>query len=168
MGRRAPIPAALKRGPFTTAAARQLGVSPSRLGRSDWRRLFHGVYVWHEVPVAPDLLIDAAELCLPPVAAFSGLTAAWLHGLDVTGVDPVEVTIPGKSAGWRRRGIRFRESLVTADDIVCVGGHRATSLPRTLQDLCASRQLVDAVVFVDMALHDGLVSHSALAEYVTS
>lgn len=38
--------------------------------------------------------LEAARRRLPPDAAFSGLTAAWLHGIKVTPDDPIEATVP--------------------------------------------------------------------------
>src|SRR2546423_15170782 len=42
---------------------------------------------------------------LPPEAAFSGRTAAWLHGLDVLSCSQVEVTVPADARVSHRAGV---------------------------------------------------------------
>jgi hypothetical protein len=82
------------KGPFTLNDAHRAGLGRSHLKGASWRRIGPAVYVWTGLPDTPELKIDAASRRIPPAAAFSGLTAAWLHGLDVAGCDPIEVTIP--------------------------------------------------------------------------
>ena len=94
---------------------------------------------------------------VPPTAVFSGLTAAWLHGLDVP-CEPIEVTIPKGIGGSARKGFVVRRAAVAAGDIVNVRGKRATSLLRTLSDVSSRLSMTEAVVVVDMALHAGLTS----------
>ena len=45
---------------------------------------------------------------LPPGSAFSGLTAAWLHGIDVGPGDPIEAIAQQDSGVSARSGIRLR------------------------------------------------------------
>jgi very-short-patch-repair endonuclease len=90
---------------------------------------------------------------LPNVAAFSGLTAAWLHGLDVDPCDPIEVTLPRDAGISGRAGMRVRRSPLPSNDVVRLRGLRATSIVRTLVEVCARLSLTEAVVMVDGALH---------------
>lgn len=97
--------------------------------------------------------LAAARRRLPATAAFSGLTAGWLHGLDVQPCDPIEVTVPDDAGVSSRSGIAVRRSVFAKGDIVNVRGVRATSIVRTVGELCARLNLVEAVVIADAALH---------------
>jgi hypothetical protein len=116
------------------------------------------VYVWAGLPDTPELKIEAARRRLPPVAVFSGLTAAWLHGLDVGGCEPIEVTIPKSSGVSARSGIEVRRARLGPKEVVSVRGKQATNILRTLSDLSIRLSVTEAVVVTDMALHAGVVS----------
>jgi Protein of unknown function (DUF559) len=111
------------------------------------------VYVWAGLPNTPELTLEAALRRLPSAAVFSGLTAAWLHGLDVGECETIEVTIPKGIGISARSGIEVRRAALSAKEIVIVRGKRATSILRTLSDLCIRLSLTEAVVVTDMALH---------------
>jgi hypothetical protein len=83
--------------------------------------------------------------------AFSGKTAAWLHGLDVP-CDPIETIRPE----------------VDDCDVVVRRGFRTTSLPRTIFDLSSRLSLVEAVVVADQALHLRLSSRAELSGWINS
>ena len=99
--------------------------------------------------------LEAARRRLPPTAAFSGLTAAWLHGLDVQPCDPIEVTVPENAGVSSRSGIAVRRSALVKRDVVVARGMPATSIARTVGELCARLDVVEAVVIADKALHSG-------------
>jgi very-short-patch-repair endonuclease len=105
---------------------------------------------------------------MPASAAFSGTTAAWLHGLDVAPGEPIEVTLPGDGEGWERGGVKVRRVELDDCDVVARRGFRTTSLLRTLSDLRQRLSLVEAVVVTDMALHAGLITYGELREWVDS
>jgi hypothetical protein len=111
----------------------------------------HGLYAWADLADTPTLKLEAARLRLPASAAFSGKTAAWLHGLDIAPCEPIE-TITQLDAG----------------EVVVRRGFRTTSLTRTLFDLSRRLRLVEAVVVADMALHAGLIRKSGLSSWVDS
>jgi len=50
-------------------------------------------YQFADLPDSPILSLRAVLSRLPS-ATFSGLSAAWLHGLDVDPANPIEITIP--------------------------------------------------------------------------
>src|SRR6266581_7301386 len=81
MGRKPLVPAELTRKPFTVAEARRAGLRPWHLAGASWRRLGPATYVWAGLPQTHMQRLGAALRRLPPGAAFSGLTAAWLHGI---------------------------------------------------------------------------------------
>src|SRR5712691_6736471 len=156
MGRNPLVPSELTDGPFTLADAHRAGLDRWHLEGASWRRLGPAVYVWSGLPDSPELKIEAACQRLPPLAVFSGLTAAWLHSLDVVSCDPIEVTIPKGIGVSARAGIVVRRAALAPGEVVKRRGMRATSILRTLSDLCFRLSLTEAVVVADMALHAGL------------
>lgn len=110
--------------------------------------------------------LAAALLRLPPEAAFSGLSAAWLHGLDVEPCDPIEVTIPKAAGVSGRAGLAVRQSPLEV--VEAVDGMRVTPPIRTVGEICSRLGLVDAVVIADMALHAGLVNIAELKSWTTA
>ena len=145
-------PKELTRGPFTVAEARRAGLSRWHLEGASWRRLAPGVYASAALRETPVIRLEAARLRLPTLAAFSGRTAAWLHGLDVSPCEPIEIN---------PRRVELDES-----EVVIRRGFRTTSLPRTLFDLSRKLSLVEAVVVTDMALHAGLIGRAELSDWI--
>jgi len=122
-----------------------------------------GLYVPAEIAQAPIVQLEAARRRLPDAAAFSGMTAAWLHGLDVPPCNPIEVTIPREAGVSGRAGMRVRRRPLLSGDVVLVRGLRTTSIVRTLADLSAQLSLIEAVVIVDEALHKRCVTLTDIA-----
>src|SRR6202043_804995 len=83
-----PVPFELRKGPFTRAEARNLGVTRRQLQGAGYRRLGSGIYRWVGLKESPELVLRAVARRLPAGAAFSGRSAAWLHGLDLPPCDP--------------------------------------------------------------------------------
>ena len=100
---------------------------------------------------------------LPESAAFSGLTAAWLHGLDVDPCNPIEITVASPTTVSTRAGMRVRRRKLENDEVALARGFRTTSALRTLRDVCARTSLTEAVVLADMALHAGAISVDELS-----
>lgn len=157
MGRQARVPAALMQGPFTLDDARRHGLDVSHLRGRSWRRLGAAAYVWSGLPDDPIHRLEAARLRLPVGAAFSGSTAAWLHGLDVAPCNPIEATVPTSAGVSARSGLELHRRAITKDDVVRIRGLPATRIERTLAELCRRSTLTEGVVIVDTALHAGLV-----------
>lgn len=168
MGRPALIPPQLARGPFTLEDAQRAGLSRWHLEGASWRRLGPSVYSWAGNAETPELRLAAACHRLPPAFAFSGLTAAWLHGLDVEPCDPIEVTVPKEGGVSGRSGILVHRSGLASGEVVSRRGLRATSIIRTLKDLCNRLSITESVVLADAALHRGLVSIDALNRAVSA
>jgi very-short-patch-repair endonuclease len=146
-------PNELMRGPFSIDEARAAGLGRRSLEGASWRRIGPGIYISAGLAQDPLHKIEAARRRLRAGAAFSGLTAAWLHGLDVSPADPIEVTVPLQAGVSGRAGIAVRRSEIAANDVVHVRGMPATSMVRTIADLCSRLSLVEAVVIADAALH---------------
>jgi hypothetical protein len=166
MGRIARIPAALTRGPFTLTDARRAGLERWHLEDVCWRRLGPRTYVWAGRPEQTSLHLEAALKRLPASAAFSGLTAAWLHGLGVKPCDPIDVTVPLDAGVSARAGMALRRSSMQRDEVVDIRGMRATTLLWTLVDVSRRLALTEAVVLADMAMHAGLVEHDRFDSWV--
>ena len=105
---------------------------------------------------------------MPRQYAFSGLTAAWLLGLDGSWSEPVEVTVPREVPVRARAGVKLRRAALPESDVVAQRGLRVTSAMRTVCDLGSRADLVESVVAVDMAMHAGLVKPSELESYVAT
>lgn len=82
-------------------------------------------------------MLEAARSRLPSSAAFSGLTAAWLHGIDVGPCDPIEATVPKGAGVSARAGMTLRRSGLMKGDVVFVDGMPATSIVRTIAEVCS-------------------------------
>lgn len=149
---------ALTRGVFTLQDAKRAGLKRWHLEGSSWRRLGSGAYAWNGLADTPDLRLEAARLRVPSEGIFSGLTAAWLHGLDVNPCSPIEVTVPKGRGVSGRAGLSIRRARIARDEVVRIRGQWATSIVRTLRDIGARLTLTEAVVVADMALHKRLVT----------
>jgi hypothetical protein len=158
MGRLPLVPLELTKKPFTIEEARRAGLSRWHLEGSSWRRLGPEVYAWVGLPDTPPIRLAAAQLRLPRSAVFSGLTAAWLHGLDVEPCNPIEVTLPINAGISLRSGLAIRRATLVNCDVTIVKQLKATTIERTLADLCLNLSLVEAVVAVDAATHQRLTS----------
>jgi very-short-patch-repair endonuclease len=168
MGRTAFVPVELTRGPFTIDQARHAGLERWHLEGASWRRVGPATYIWAGLEEQPLHLLEAARRRLPPGAAFCGCTAAWLHGLDVAPCSPIEVTVPENAGVSARSGMAVRRSTLRKGDIVLLRGLPATSMARTLAELCGRSSLTEAVVLADSALHLGRVRLEDLQAWVKS
>ena len=160
------VPAALRAGPFTYSEARSIGVSRRQLRGAGYRRLGSGLYRWAGLKESPLLMLAAVARRLPGGAAFSGRTAAWLHGLDLAPCDPIEVTIPEPIGSGHRAGVSVRRGALAREDIVRRRGLPVTSPLRTVIDLGGRDPLTEGVVAADMFLHAGLISVHKLRTHV--
>lgn len=156
----------LRAGPFTVAQARQLGLRWISLQTPHWIRLSRGQYCSSDIPREIRLILRAVEQRLPSEHAFSGPTAAWIWGLDVSPSNPIEVTIGRDVPVRARAGVKLRRAALPKSDVVLRRGFRVTSPLRTVRDLGSRPDVVDSVVAVDMALHVELVALSELTSYV--
>jgi len=151
----------LKKGPFTLAEARAVGVTLDMLRGRSWRHVGSELYSWTGLHEEAWQRLHAWHRRLPS-AIFIGLSAAWLHRLDVDPLHPVEVAVPPGS------GIRCRPGLVVSrrviDEATKVRLLPATTIARTLLDLGKRLSPVEHLVLADQALRLGLGRHHELAE----
>ena len=161
------VPSALRTGPFRQEDAAGFGVTRKQLRGPAYRRLGSGLYRWVGLNESPHLLLTAIAMRLPAGGAFSGLTAAWLHGLDVAPCNPIEVTIPEPAGSGRLAGASVRRAALSGEEIVPRRDLPATSALRTVADLGGRNPLTEAVVMADLFLHAELVTMLALHTYVS-
>jgi len=162
------IPKELKADPFTVVEARGAGVAWESLQTRAWRRMSRGQYAWTGLRHDVELILRAVDKRLPERAAFSGRTAAWIHGLDVLPCEPIEVTVPRDLPVRSRSGVRLRRASLPGSDLTVHRGFRVTTPLRTVCDLGSSADIVEATVALDMALHAGIVDMRALDRHVDS
>jgi hypothetical protein len=155
MPRHVVIPTALSQGPFTLVDLRRAGLKRWHLEGKTYKRIAPAVYVPAHVRETIELKIHAASCRLPEHAVFSGLTAAWLHGLDVEPCEPIEITVAAPSSVSTRSGMRVRRRSLAPSDIVKARGYPVTSVVRTLADVTRRLSLTESVVLVDQALNRG-------------
>ena len=134
-------------------------------GRRDPGRVQPTTDYWRPRETPMSQLVAVARR-LPPGSAFSGYTAAWLHGLDVAPCDTIEVTIPDPAGTRRRAGVSVRRGSLGAHEVVVRRDLPTTSALRTVVDLGRREPLVEGVVAADMALHARLISIAELRAYV--
>jgi hypothetical protein len=156
------VPSALRTGPFTQEEAIRVGVTRKQLRGAAYCRLGSGLYRWAGLKESPHLKLTAVARRLPAGAAFSGRTAAWLHGLDVEPCDPIEVICRG-----HRAGASVIRAALTRESIVMQRGLPTTSPLRTVVDLGGRDPLTEGVVAADMFRHAGLVTIAQLRTYIT-
>ena len=162
----AAVPNRLKGGPITVAEALAEGINWRQLQGNRWRRVGPGQYAWTGLRDSPLLRLTAVFRRLTHGAAFSGRTAGWLHGLDLSPCDPIEVTVAEGVGISARSGVAVRRAVLAAEEIVERQGFPATSALRTVCDLASALPLFDAVAAVDMALREKLVGLTDISSAV--
>jgi very-short-patch-repair endonuclease len=160
------VPAELRAGPFTVPQARNLGFTWRSLQSNGWRRLSRGQYAWTQIPDDIELWLRAAQQRLPGLSAFSGRTAAWILGLDLSPCDPIEATVPRGISVRSRAGLKVRRAALPEGDVIQRRSFRLTSPVRTVTDLGSGRDLIESVVAIDLALHAGLVDLRVLNTHI--
>jgi len=160
------VPAELRMGPFTVPEARNLGFRWRNLQTTSWRRLSRGQYASTQIPDDIELQLRAAQQRLPDRSAFSGRTAAWILGLDLSPCDPIEATVPRGISVRSRAGMKIRRAVLVDGDVIQRRGFRLTNPVRTVTDLGSGRDLTESVVTIDMALHAGLIDVRALNGHI--
>jgi len=165
-----PIPAELRRAPFTTSRAAQLGVSRYVVRGPEFRKLFRGVWAHVDLPDTLAHRLAAVRLVLPDGAFICGLTAAWVYGIDVQD-RRADLVWMGTRTGRRlrdRAGCMSREITVAAGDLQVLDGAYITTPLRTVFDCGRWLSLVEGTVVADALSHAGLVTAEELTAYAAS
>ncbi|HVV76394.1 MAG TPA: DUF559 domain-containing protein [Mycobacteriales bacterium] len=162
------VPDSLRHGPFTTAQARALGVSKFALRGGEWRHVFREVWVHASVEDTLPIRVAAARLVLGDEGFLCGLTAAWIHGIDVQDRRARLVWVGRPTGSWRRprAGCLVREITVTSEDVQLVDGTLVTTPRRTAFDCARWLSVVEAVVVADALAHARLITPATFLAFV--
>jgi len=115
--------------------------------------------------VDPIMVLSAWRRQLPRHAVFAGKTAAWLHGLDLEPLNPIELIVPSSSGVRSRPGLAVRRCDLPACDVATARGFAATTVHRTLFDLCLRLAPVEALATLDAAVQSRFVDKESLRRY---
>lgn len=154
--------------PFFVADARREGMRWHDLQAKRWRRLSYGQYASTALRHDARLTLEAVARRLPDEYAFSGRTAAWIHGLDMPPCEPIEVTVDRNVPVRARAGVRLRRAALPKSDVTLRDGFRVTSPLRTVCDLGSRADAVESVVAIDMAVRAALVALEQIERHVAS
>ena len=144
-------------------------VTEAELRSSAWRRLFRGIYADAALPDSYGLRVAGARLLLPPEAAFSGRTAAVLHGAtELAGVqDRIEVSVPTGVRFGPVAGLRIRQVRLPRVDVVHIRTRPCTGGLRTALDIARHEPLIEAVPALDVLVARAIVGKGELEEAAT-
>jgi len=139
-------------------------LTPAALRSSAWRRLFRGVYADSRLKDTVALRIHAASLIAPPVAVFTGRTAAYLHGATELADlgSPVELTVPVGTSFGPVTGLRVRHVDLPPADVVEVSGRRCTTALATALAIAADEPPAVSVPALDVLVRRCLVNEAEL------
>lgn len=160
------VPESLRHGPFTLQQAIDAGLTPRQLRSSAWTHLSFNWYCWAGLRVTEQMRLTTIHRGLPEGAAFSGITAARLHALDIAAPRRPEVIVPPPLNIADRIQATVRRVALPDSDLMWRRGFPVTSPLRTAFDLAGRLPLVEGVVGVDMALHRGLIDLDQFRSYV--
>jgi hypothetical protein len=168
---RAPqVPRDLSFVPFSGRRAVADGLLTRRmLVGPTWRRLLPDVYIHADAYQADDhrMWCDAVALRLPAGAAIGGLSAAYLHGVDLLPRDsPVSVILPGSARARPHPRVAVTYADLATDDVTTFAALPLTTGARTAFDLGRRLPRTEAMVALDALLHRKAVRPSALAGYL--
>jgi very-short-patch-repair endonuclease len=161
-------PAALRRQIFRARDAIQSGLlTAQQLRGPAWQRVCRGVYADATLPLHHGLKARAAALAIPPEAAITGKSAAWLWGVRLASADDLVdvVTPPGHRIGVAA-GLRVRTSPLPAADLDELGDVTVTTPLRTAWELALRLEPVEAVVYCDALAALGRVDPAGLTDYL--
>jgi very-short-patch-repair endonuclease len=131
-------------GVITSVQARAAGLSQAAVARrvrsGSWRRCGKGVYHAASHSYTDEARIRTSVLSYGALAAASGLTAAWWHGLTRFAPDIVEVTVPRNSHGRKHTATVVRRRDLPKADVVVLRRLRVTALPLTALEAAIRRR----------------------------
>jgi hypothetical protein len=160
------VPAALLRRPFRGTQAVADGLLTARqLSSSAWRRLFRDVYLHRDAPADPLNRLRAAALLIPPGAALSHGSAAYLLGATDLGAEPpTHVTVPLSTRLRAYDGLMVHRCNLTdgSGDVITFRDLPITAPVRTAFDLGRMPDPDRAVIALDVLLNRRVIRISAL------
>jgi hypothetical protein len=148
------------RGSVAVASGR---LTTAQLRGPRFRRLFPDVYIAADVSVDHYVMCRAAALYAGPAAVISGLSAAYVWGVDRQ-PQAVELTIP-PARRLRTAGLTVRREAIGEADLQPRRGLVITSATRTTFDLGRRLPRIQAMIAIDAMMSRGITSTAALCAY---
>lgn len=149
---------------YSMAAARLAGLSRGCLRGSGFVRLGHDLFVRLDDAIDARERLRLLAAVLPPDAAFSHLTAAWLWGAPVQPPPRAHVALTPRRVLPQRAEFIVHSRLLREGDAVAHGGLRVTSGPQTFLDLAATLPPAELVAVGDALLRGGHLTATSLAD----
>lgn len=166
------IPPQLADAPFTSAQAREAGLTRGMLRRllADHRiaRVLQGVYRRADLPDTLESRAKAAALVVTPGAVAVDRLAAWILGIDILDfreldeLPPLEMFVLRGHARIKRRGCKGGERDLLPEDIIFVSGLRITSPLRTAMDLGCKLSRRAALAALDAFMRKWGITHAQM------
>jgi len=140
-----------------------------QLRSSTWRRVFRGIYADAQLPDDHGLRARAAMLLIPPGAAITGRSAAWLWGARIaTSLDPVDVVAPLGSRFKGFAGLETRTAPIPEDEVTTLDGVRLTLPLRTAWEVAIRMEPVEAITILDALTGIGQLTVEQLKRYLAT
>lgn len=155
-------------GPFKFSEGRAAGLERWHLESRRFRRLRSGIYCRADDDLGPLAAMAAVARRLPPGAAFSHRSAAYLHGLDGHHPPTIDVTYPKPHPGSRLASVTGHRASLPPDELTALGPLPVTKITRTLLDLSLISSDIETTVAVDSALSLDLVTLDDLSRAAAS
>ena len=149
-------------GPLTAQQLLGRGVGRSTLRGRRWRTTSRGLFVPSDVPLTPAQRILEALPLVPAPGALTGWAAVHVHGVDyLDGLDPftlqplpVPVVLSSTAGRKNLAGVTYHRDRLGGAEVATAYGLPLTSVLRaTIDGVRHARNLVEAVVFLDMVGH---------------
>lgn len=121
------------------------------------------MYCWAGVSDDRWKLLSAYQRVLPE-AIFTGSSAAWLHGIDIDPMNPIEVVLPCASETRSRPGVIVHHTDISSDDVTTARDLNVTRPKRAFRDLRRRLSRPEFLIVADAALRLGLGKFDELAE----
>lgn len=158
--------------PFTTAAARELGIGRKRLDTALRegliRRVLHGVYLRRDQPDTVETRVACAALVIAPGSVIRDRTAAWVHRIDTLTyaehdiLPPLETCVPRFRAPSDRAGVDGGTRDLSEHDVMTVCGVQVTTPLRTALDLGCHLRRREALAALDQFIRRHEISRDEL------
>lgn len=153
-----PIPDALRRAPFTRAAALEAGISSRMLQGQRFVRLHHEVWRHRDLEMDLPLRVTAARLALPDHAALTGMSRIHLLGLDFLTSGELHFVVEGDLHLAPHGVVLHRTAQLAPVEDGCVSPAAA------FLSLCTHARAIDAIKVGDWLLQEGHTSLAAIIE----
>lgn len=149
--------------PFHRRDAIAAGITDAQLRGTQYRRLFHGVYIPASVQLDLWIWMRAALLVLPSDAVVSHLTALHAYGLVIGREWPLHFSTRTATHS-RQRNLEVHRRLAPISES-WLGDIPITSPNRTLVDIATKISLVDLIAAAEWMIHQRLTTLESLGAY---